>query len=75
VSADIAYRMFLAAVLVLWPLAIVGLLYIMSKLEDYVKRLDADTPREAGLEPVQGKPSEKEVKIVFGGKVVGDSES
>ena len=69
-----AYQLFLGVVLVLWPIAIGGLLWLMSKLENYVKRLDADTPEEAGLEPVQGQASDKEVKIVFGGKVVGESD-
>ncbi len=66
------YQIFLGVVLVLWPVSIVAMLYFMSKLEDYVKRLDADTPEEAGLEPVGGRSSEREVKIVYGGKVVGD---
>jgi hypothetical protein len=70
-----AYRLFLGAVLILWPFVIVGLLYLMSKLENYVNRLDADTPEEAGLEPVEGSTPDKEVKIVFGGKVVGDSDT
>ena len=69
-----AYQVFLGAVLVLWPVTIVGLLWLMSKLESYVKRLDADTPEQAGLEPVEGRAPDKEVKIVFGGKVVGDSD-
>ncbi len=69
------YQIFLGAVLVLWPLAIVGLLYLMSKLENYVNKVDADTPEEAGLEPVEGTVPDKEVKIVFGGKVVGDSDN
>ena len=69
-----AYQVFLGAVLVLWPVAIVGLLWLMSKLEHYVNRLDADSPEEAGLEPVEGRAPEKEVTIVFGGKVVGDTE-
>ena len=68
------YQVFLGVVMLLWPLAIVGLLYLMSKLERYVNRLDADTPEEAGLEPVEGHSTDKEVKIVFGGKVVGDSD-
>lgn len=68
------YQVFLGVVMLLWPIAIVGLLYLMSKLERYVNRLDADTPEEAGLEPVEGHSSDKEVKIVFGGKVVGDSD-
>lgn len=70
-----AYQIFLGAVLVLWPFVIVGLLYLMSKLENYVNKIDADTPEEAGLEPVEGSAPDKEVKIVFGGKVVGDSDS
>jgi hypothetical protein len=65
------YQVFLGAVMLLWPLAIVGLLYLMSKLEGYVNRLDADTPEEAGLGP---SSTDKEVKIVFGGKVVGESD-
>lgn len=69
-----AYQVFLGVVLVLWPIAIVGLLWLMSKLENYVKRLDADTPEEAGLEPVEGQAPDKEVTIVFGGKVVGETE-
>lgn len=68
------YQVFLGVVMLLWPIAIVGLLYLMSKLERYVNRLDADTPEEAGLEPVEGSSTDKEVKIVFGGKVVGDSD-
>ena len=69
-----AYQVFLGAVLVLWPVTIVGLLWSMSKLEHYVNRLDADTPEEAGLEPIEGHATDKEVKIVFGGKVVGESD-
>ena len=69
------YRVFLGAVLVLWPFVLVGFLYLMSKLETYVNKLDADTPEEAGLEPVEGSPPDKEVKIVFGGQVVGESDS
>jgi hypothetical protein len=68
------YQVFLGAVMLLWPVAIVGLLWLMSKLESYVNKLDADTPEEAGLEPVEGQSSDKEVKIVFGGKIVGDSD-
>jgi hypothetical protein len=44
----------------------------MSKLEEYVTRLDAPTPQEAGLEPVTGRAPDREVKIVYGGKVVGE---
>ena len=58
----------------MWPLAIVGILFLMSKLEDYVKRMDAQTPEEAGLEPVEGETSDREVRIVFGDQVVGEPE-
>jgi hypothetical protein len=61
-------------VLVTWPLVIVGLLFFMSKLEDYVGRLDADTPEEAGVEPVAGSTRDREVTIVFGDRVVGESD-
>ncbi len=67
------YQIFLLLVLILWPFAILGLLYLMSRLEGYVKRTGAETPEEAGLEPVAGQPEDKEVKIVFGDKVVGGS--
>jgi hypothetical protein len=66
------YQWFLLAVLVTWPLAIVGLLFLMSKLETYVERQTADTPEEAGLTPVEGETSEREVTIVFGEQVVGE---
>lgn len=69
-----AYQGFLLGVLVLWPLAIVGILFLMSRLEDYVKRMDAQTPEEAGLEPVEGETSDREVRIVFGDHVVGEPE-
>ena len=68
------YQIFLVIVFVLWPLSIAGLLFLMSRLEVYVKKLDADTPEEAGLEPVEGRATDKEVRIVFGGKVVGESD-
>lgn len=68
------YQGFLLLVLVMWPVAIVGLLFLMSKLEDYVERSSADTPEEAGLVPVEGDSEEREVKIVFGEQVVGQSE-
>lgn len=68
------YRVFLGVVLVTWPLVIVGLLFFMSKLEDYVGRLDADTPEEAGVEPVAGSTRDREVTIVFGDRVVGESD-
>ena len=67
------YQLFLLVVLLLWPVAIVGLLFLMTKLEDYVKRIDASTPEEAGLEPVAGHTTDREVKIVFGEQVVGET--
>ena len=69
-----AYQVFLAVVFITWPLMIAGLLFFMNKLEAYVKRIDADTPEQAGLEPVEGEPPEREVRIVFGGKVVGEGD-
>lgn len=66
------YQLFLAAVLFLWPLAIFSLLYLMSRLERYVSRTGAETPEEAGLEPVAGETTEREVKIVYGDRVVGE---
>jgi hypothetical protein len=67
-----SYQLFLLATLILWPLGIMGLLFLMSKLEDYVNRPEADSPKEAGLEPVSGTTDEREVKIVFGDQVVGE---
>ena len=66
------YRVFLGLVLVTWPLVIVGLLFFMGKLENYVNRLDADTPEEAGVEPVAGSSRDREVTILFGDQVVGE---
>lgn len=66
------YQLFLLVVLLLWPVVIIGLLFLMTKLEDYVKRIDASTPEEAGLEPVAGVTTDREVKIVFGEQVVGE---
>ena len=66
------YQVFLLAVLILWPFVIMGLLFLMSKLEKYVNTSDADSPQEAGLEPVAGRSQEREVKIVFGDQVVGE---
>ena len=68
-----AYQGLLLAVLIIWPLAIVGILFLMSKLENYVKRMDAQTPEEAGLEPVEGETTDREVRIVFGDRIVGES--
>jgi hypothetical protein len=70
----VTYRLFLLVVLVLWPVAIIGLLFLMSKLESYVNRSEAATPQEAGVEPVTGSTGDPEVRIVFGDQVVGDSD-
>jgi hypothetical protein len=60
----------LLVVLVTWPFVIMGLLFLMSRLEDYVARSEASTPEEAGLEPVTGDSADREVKVVYGDKVV-----
>jgi hypothetical protein len=67
------YQIFLLLVLILWPLAIMSLLFLMSRLESYLEKVDAETPEEAGLEPIEGSPPEKEVTIVFGDQVIGES--
>lgn len=67
-----AYQGFLLGVLLVWPIVIIGILFLMSRLETYVKRMDAQTPEEAGLEPVEGETTDREVRIVFGDQVVGD---
>jgi hypothetical protein len=69
-----AYDVFLWCVLILWPFAILGLLFLMSRLERYERRVEAPNPKEAGLEPVRGSPTEREVKIVLGDKVVSRPE-
>ena len=68
-----AYQLFLLVVLVSWPMVIFGMLFLMSKLENYVNKINADTPEEAGLEPVHGRSGEREVRIRFGDQVVGES--
>ena len=68
------YQLLLIAILILWPVAIVALLFLMSKLENYVNRSEAETPEEAGLEPVSGRTEDREVRIVFGDQVVGGSD-
>ncbi len=68
-----SYQVFLAAVLVTWPLIIFGLLFLMSRMEDYVNRTGAETPEEAGLEPVEGYSAEREVQIRFGDRIVGQT--
>lgn len=64
------YQLMLLVVLGTWPFVIMGLLFLMSRLEDYVARPDADTPEEAGLAPVSGESPEREVKVVYGDQVV-----
>jgi len=64
------YQLMLLIVLAAWPFAIMGLLFLMSRLEDYVARSDATTPEEAGLEPVTGDSADREVKVVYGDQVV-----
>lgn len=68
------YQVLLLILLVAWPLAVAGLLYVMQRLERYVARLDAQTPEEAGLEPVAGETEDREVKIIFDEHVVGEPE-
>jgi hypothetical protein len=68
------YQLFLLAILIVWPFGIIGLLFMMARLERYVERTGAETPSEAGLEPVSGRSPDREVRIVFGDKVVGDPE-
>lgn len=67
------YQIFQMCVLIGWPLMIFGILFLMSRLEKYVERPYATTPEEAGLEPVSGGTGEREVQIVFGDKVIGES--
>lgn len=67
-----SYQILLLILLVAWPLAMAGVLFVMQRLEGYVARLDAATPEEAGLEPVEGESPEREVKIVFDDHVVGE---
>ncbi len=66
------YQIGLLLVLAVWPFAILGLLFLMSRLESYVQRIDAHTPKEAGLEPVTGTPPEREVQIVLDDQVIGE---
>lgn len=68
------YQIILLVVLAIWPFAILGLLFLMSRLETYVKKIDAQTPEEAGLEPVSGSSDEREVQIFVGDQPVGRTE-
>lgn len=70
-----AYQVFLLVVLALWPVVIFAMLFLMNRLENYVNRLNADTPEEAGLEPVEGTSGDREVRIRFGDQIVGEQTS
>lgn len=72
---NLGYQIFLVAVLALWPFVIAGLLFAMSKIESYIERSEAETPQEAGLEPVAGRAHDREVTIVFGDKVIGSPDA
>lgn len=65
------YQLFLLGILIVWPFAAMGLLFLMNRFELYVERSGAGSPEEAGLEPVEGRPPDREVKVVFGDEVVG----
>lgn len=65
------YQLFLLVTLVIWPLILMGTLFLMSRIESRLARSDASAPKQAGLEPVAGESEDREVKIVFGDKVVG----
>jgi hypothetical protein len=64
------YQIFLAVLLPAWPLMILGLLMLMSRLEERIERNPGRSPAEAGLEPAAGRTAEKEVTIVFDGDVI-----
>lgn len=70
-----AYHVFLVAIVIVWPSTIFGILFLMDRLEQIMERPVASTPEEAGLTPVSGTSEEREVQIVFGDQVVGDSSS
>lgn len=67
------YQIFLLCVLILWPFAIMAMLFLMSRLERFLQVSEAGTPEEAGLEPIEGISEEREVTIVFGDQVIGRS--
>ena len=69
------YQLLLLIVLIVWPLVIFFLLFMMSRLESYGTRLSSRSPEEAGLDPVRGRAPEREVKIVVGDKVVGETDA
>jgi hypothetical protein len=68
------YQLFLGLVLIMWPLVITGLLFLMSRIEHYVAREDADSPREAGLESVPEAAPDREVRIFIGDRPVASSD-
>ena len=67
------YQLFLLGILIAWPFAAMGLLFLMNRFEHYLERSTAGSPEEAGLEPVEGTPTEREVKVVFDDEVGGGS--
>jgi hypothetical protein len=73
VTTMTGYQVFLLLVIIIWPFAIGALLFSMSRIETWIERMDAATPEEAGLDPVAGE--EREVRIVFGDRVVGEDDS
>lgn len=66
------YQMFLLVTLVLWPLVLMGVLFLMARIESHLARSGASAPTEAGLEPVSGESEDREVTIVFGDQVIGN---
>lgn len=68
------YQIFLLVTLVLWPLVLMGILFLMGRIESHLARSDASEPTEAGLEPVSGETEDREVKIVFGDQVIGEGD-
>jgi hypothetical protein len=63
------YQLLLLCVLMAWPIAIGCLLVLMGRLEDYVARVNGDSPDQTAS---VGAP-EREVKIVFGDTVIGEA--
>lgn len=68
------YQLFLLLTLIAWPVILLGTLFLMSRIEQHLARTDAADPEEAGLEPVSGTTEDREVRIVFGDKVIGSSD-
>lgn len=65
------YQFFLLVTLVLWPIVLMGTLFLMDRIESRLARSTASAPSEAGLEPVSGESEDREVTIVFGDEVIG----